>query len=80
MFLFKVEDKFMITGRGLVLIPGIGDKKAGTGDKIKIIRPDSSVISAKIKGIAFNQNRDISVGTELSKEDVPIGSEVWLDE
>ena len=68
----------MVTGRGLILVPGLGDKKATIGDKIKIIRPDNSTIETVIKGITFNLSRDILVGSELTKEDVPIGSEVWL--
>ncbi len=78
MFLFKVEERFMITRLGLVLVPGLGDKQAKIGDKIKIIRPDNSTIETVIKGIAVNPNRDILVGSELTKEDVPIGSKVWL--
>ena len=78
MFLFKVEERFMMTGRGLILVPGLGDKTAKTGDKIRIIRPDNSIIETVIKGIAFNSNRDILIGGELTKEDVPVGSEVWL--
>lgn len=80
MFLFKVQGRFMITGIGLVLLPGLGNKNAKVNDKIKIIRPDGSIIDAKIKGIIFNQNCDISVGNDLTKDDVPIGSEVWLNE
>jgi hypothetical protein len=79
MFLFKVGERFIVTGRGLVLVPGLGDKKATVGDSIKIIRPDQTMIEATIKGIGFNQFRDIFVGTDLTKEDVPIGSEVWLN-
>ena len=79
MFLFKVQDKFLITGRGLILIPGLGDKKATVGDPIKIIKPDQTVIETTIRGIGFNEFRDILVGKELTKDDVPIGSEVWLN-
>ena len=68
----------MVTGRGLVLFPGLGDKKVFTGAKIKIIRPDNSIIETVIRGISFNDPRDILVGSTLTKEDVPIDSEVWL--
>lgn len=78
MFLFKVEERFMITGRGLVLVPGLGDRKAKVGDPIKIVKPDQTTIKTTIKGIGFNQFREILVGKDLAKEDVPIGSEVWL--
>ncbi len=79
MFLFKVQDKFLITGRGLILVPGLGNKKATVGDPIKIIKPDQTVIETTIRGIGFNEFRDILVGKELTKDDVPIGSEVWLN-
>lgn len=79
MFLFKVEDLFEIKGRGLILVPGLGDKVkfAKIGNKIKLIRPDKSEIEAIISGIAFQRNYDILVDN-LKKEDVPIGTEVWL--
>ena len=79
MFLFKVDITFLIPEQGLVLTPGLGDKKAKIGDKIKLIRPDKSMVYSKICGITFNENRDILVGSNLSKEDVPIGTEVWLE-
>jgi hypothetical protein len=79
MLLFKVSDKFMVTGLGPVLTPGLGDKKAAIGDKIKIIRPDGSVIYTIIRGISlFSIQRGISVGADLTKDDVPIDSEIWL--
>jgi hypothetical protein len=78
MFLFKVEERFMVTGRGLVLGPGLGDKKASTNDNIVIVRPDKTTLKAVIRGISFNANRDILVGNNLVETDVPIGSEIWL--
>jgi translation elongation factor EF-Tu-like GTPase len=80
MLLFTVEERFMITGRGLVLVPGLGNKMAKIGDKIKIVRPDQSTIEKIIQGISFNEFRDILVDPGLTKEDVPIGSEVWLND
>ena len=51
-FLFKVESRFVISGRGLVLTPGLGDKvkSVQTGTQIRLIRPDKSEITAIIKG------------------------------
>jgi len=79
MFLFKVQDRFLITGRGLILVPGLGGKKATVGDPIKIVKPDQTIIETTIRGIGFNEFRDILVGNDLTKNDVPIGSEVWLN-
>lgn len=79
MFLFKVQDRFFMTGLGLILVPGLGDKKATIGDSIKIVKPDQTIIETTIRGISFNEFRDILVGKDLTKDDVPIGSEVWLN-
>ena len=57
----------------------MSEKKASINDRIKILRPDNSIIEAKIKGISFNLNRDILISGDLTKDDVPIGSEVWLN-
>lgn len=77
MLLFIVDNTFLIPGRGLILTPGPGKKPANLGDKIKLIRPDKSVIETIIIGMSFNDNRDILVEKELN---VPIGTEVWLNE
>lgn len=79
MFLFTVQDRFLVTGRGLILVPGIGDKKATVGDSIKILKPDQTIIETTIRGIGFNEFRNILVGKDLTKDDVPIGSEIWLN-
>lgn len=78
MYLFTVEATFVITGRGLVLYPGFGNNMAKIGSKITLIRPDQSVIETLIRGISFSENHDILVGENVKKEDVPIGTEVWL--
>jgi hypothetical protein len=81
MFLFKVEETFLITGRGLILTPGLGDnlKFATTGTPIILIRPNQTVLLANIRGVSFQGSHDVLVGGDLTKEDVPIGTEVWLD-
>ena len=79
MFLFKVENVFMITGWGLILVPGLGDKYVKAGSAIKLVRPDGSILRTKITGIIF-ESHDISIGRDIEKKDVPIGTEVWLDE
>ena len=79
MFLFKVDERFMVTGHGLILVPGLGDKEAIVGDPIRIVRPDQTTVETIIRGIVWNEFRDILVGNDLTKDDVPIGSEVWLN-
>ena len=80
MLLFKVEATYPITGKGLILAPGVGDKHVSIGQKIRLIRPDKSEIETIVRGVTFEGNHDILVDEKIKKEDVPIGTEVWLDE
>ncbi|RPD43433.1 hypothetical protein [Paracnuella aquatica] len=80
MYLFTVDETYMITGRGLLLTPGLGDKPAKIGDALELVKPDKTILRTVITGIVFNEHRDILVGANLTKEDVPIGTEVWLQQ
>ncbi len=85
--LFTVEDRFSIKGRGLVPVPGIvpqGAERFRVGDPIMIRRPDGSCLGSTIAGIEMvhaspprPKNEIVIVLKDLSKEDVPIGSEIW---
>lgn len=79
MYLFTVTETYMITRRGLVLWPGLEDKHVLVGAKIMLIRPDKTIIETKVKVITFQWPRDILVESHLTKKDVPIGTEVWLN-
>lgn len=81
MFLFKVEDTFQITGRGLILVPGLGTNadKVSIGMIIKLKKPDKTEIVTTIAGIAFARKAPLLLPKEIKKEDVPIGTEVWLE-
>lgn len=76
MLLFIVEQVFLITDLGVVLLPGLGKNFVSVGTPIRLVRPDKSVLDTKITGITF-ETRDIFVGPEVRKEDVPVGTEVW---
>jgi hypothetical protein len=78
-FLFEVEDRFVISDRGLVLTPGLGDKVkfVRTGTQIRLIRPDKSEVTTSIKGIMFEGNHDILIPLTIAKDEVPVGTEVW---
>jgi hypothetical protein len=82
MLLFTVQEIFTLTGMGLILTPGpsIENNSIKIGSKIKLIRPDKSEINTIITGWAWNDRRDIFIESKYSKEDVPIGTEVWLNE
>jgi hypothetical protein len=79
MLLFKVEETFLLTRIGLVLTPGPANNTAKISAKIRLIRPDKTIIDTKISGINFQTN-NIVIKDNLKKEDVPIGTEVWLIE
>jgi hypothetical protein len=80
--LFTITEAFMITGRGVVLMPGLGENAqyVKPGSKIRLVRPDKSEMQTTIQGITFNDQHDILLAPEVTKADVPIGTEVWLEE
>ena len=83
--LFTVEDTFLISGRGLVPIPGIvpeGEERFRVGDAIMLRRPDGSLLAWEIGGLEIltggPPHHDVVLLLKgLGKEDVPIGTEVW---
>jgi hypothetical protein len=82
--LFVVEDTFDIRRRGLILVPGISphcDQALRVGDPLRLKRPDGSELETTIGGIEMIGSTTIRsvpiMLSGLSKEDVPIESEVW---
>jgi len=82
--LFTVSDAFEIQGHGLVLVPGlhpVGDEHFRVGDSIFLRRPDGLEIGTTIGGLELptpNPKYEVVIMlTELSKGDVPVGTEVW---
>lgn len=83
-----VEDTFQVTGRGLVLVPGLNDTSPSVrvGDGITLKTPENKVIQSKIAGIEMiryykipkQKLRPILLPKEIRKEDVPIGTYVHL--
>jgi hypothetical protein len=83
-----VEDIFQITGRGLVVMPGVpcgGNWRVKIGDPIVLKRPDGSQVTTVIRGIEMggrSRSRPmipLVLGSELTKDAVPIGTEIWVD-
>jgi hypothetical protein len=81
-----VEDIFQITGRGLVVVPGVpgeGNWRVKIGDAVVLKRPDGTEIATIIRGIemvrAKREMFPLLLGLELNKTDVPIGTEIWID-
>lgn len=77
-FLFKVEEAFVISGRGILLHNAGVKKYIEPGKKIKLIRPDGTELETSVAGVVMKDNHDILVDDGIKKENVPVGTEVWL--
>ncbi len=83
--LLTVEDTFLISGRGLVPVPGLipeDDELFRVGDPILLKRPDGSSFQWNIGGLEIlsgvQRRHDLVILLKgLDKEDVPVGSEIW---
>ena len=86
--LSTVEDVFEIEGRGCVITPGLGSSTPSPlpirrSDPISLHRPDGSIIETHVHAIEFlhgSQHRScfpILLPPNITKADVPIGTEVW---
>ena len=83
--LFVVEDTFLIEGRGLVSIPGItpvADENFRVGHQILLKRPNGTQLDWQIGGLEMLSPPPPNFGfaillNGLTKDDVPIGTEVW---
>jgi translation elongation factor EF-Tu-like GTPase len=82
-----VEDVFQISGRGsVVVVPGIprkGDWHVKIGDPLTLRLPNATEASTVVRGIemASPPHPDfipILLGLGLTKNDVPIGTEIWV--
>jgi translation elongation factor EF-Tu-like GTPase len=84
-FVFRVDDVFQISGRGCVVTPGIpkaGDFRLKVGDALLLRRLDGSELRTFLRGIEMGGSPDypgipILLGAEVTKEQVPAGTEVW---
>jgi translation elongation factor EF-Tu-like GTPase len=84
-----VEDLFQISGRGLIVVPGIpssGNWKIKIGDPLVLKRPDGIELTTIVSGIEMLAHTrpgphpmPILLGAEVTKEDVPIGTELWVE-
>lgn len=87
--LFLVEGTFEITERGLVLVPGLKEDspQVAVGDTIVIMTPTNNIVRTKIAGIEMikfhtvpkEKMIPILLPYEIKKEDIPIGTSVYLN-
>ena len=86
--LFTVADVFQIARRGCVLVPGVaeGGPVVRMGDAIRLRTPDGRVIDTEVRGLEMISYLSVPkaitipilLPSSLRKEDVPIGTEVFL--
>jgi hypothetical protein len=87
--LFKVEDVFVIQGRGVLLAPGypsLPEEAFKVGDALELRRPDHTILKSTIAGVSILPSPDPATSIQMAfflppqvaKDDIPIGTEVWL--
>lgn len=85
--LSRVEDVFQIAERGCVVCPGIprnSDSHLKIGDRLWLERPDGSQVSTIVRGIEMggpinSPGIPILLGAELTRQDVPVGTQLMVD-
>ncbi len=90
-YLFTIADRFEITGRGCVLVPGIPESikiPIRVKDRILIRLPSGIEVTTYIAGLELinygSRKRPVSISApillpkEIKKEDITDGSEVYL--
>ena len=88
--LFVVDQAFHLSGRGCVLAPGPsiedGAPVVRVGDRIRLVLPSGEVLNTRIKGLEMLKRlvrprvltAAILLPTNITKEQVPIGTHVYL--
>ena len=85
--LMTVEDSFQIASRGLVVVPGpLAAEFAGPASlSVELRRPDGSMLHAPLliehqfQSPPSTERRWACVFAMLSKQDVPVGTEIWVE-
>lgn len=86
-FLFKVEEVFEIPTRGCVIVPVVGDGadfKIRARDAIQLRTPEGLTLDTHIDSVEFLKQAvgacrmGILLPSDVRKQDIPKGSEVWL--
>jgi hypothetical protein len=86
-FFSKVEDTFLISGRGLVIVPAPWqeDLKVRATTPIQLRTPDGRVLDTHIKSVEILFGQKVGdkqaaflMPNNITKEDVPNETEIWL--
>jgi hypothetical protein len=85
-----IEDVFDITGRGLIVVPGVtlaDNLKIRAGDSVLLKRADGTELVTTIMGIELIGRgsrpilyKPLVFRSDLTKEAMPIGTEIWFDD
>ena len=82
--LLTVEDAFLIEGRGVLVLPMITDYSGPTSFSVVLRKPTGEELSAQahLDIPRINSAREpypfACSLTGMSKQDVPIGTEIWI--
>jgi len=86
--ILKVEGVFDIAGRGLTLAPAIPHNLGSAirpKDRIQLRTPNGQILDTHIASFSFGKPIGggrtivaIELPSEMRREDVPIGTEVWF--
>ncbi len=82
---FVIEDHFQIEGRGLIITGKIekNSPRLKIGTPIIVSRPDGSEVETKIAGIEMCSPPNFEIEAililNLTKDDLPIGSSVFIN-
>jgi translation elongation factor EF-Tu-like GTPase len=86
-FLFKIEEVFEISGRGCVIVPAVADGadfKIRARDAIQLRTPEGGTLNTHVGSVEFLKpsvgtcRMAILLPTDVQKQDVPKGTDVWL--
>jgi len=86
-FLFKIEEVFEVPTRGCVIVPVIeegADFRIRARDAIQLRTPEGRTLDTHIGSVEFLKQAvgacriGILLPSDVRKQDVPKGSEVWL--
>ena len=86
--LTKIEDTFLVTGRGLIVVPGPlrSEVAGGTDLPVQLRLPDGTVLAARasLQHVFLSPPPPPQIAVQwgcilsgVTKEQVPIGTEVW---